>query len=110
MSILDPIPWFYGDVDPDLAAAVAASIEPHSMKALKDVLGPVGWSECAFKGRRGYTRCTLDVAVPIEAQDGMIAGGGWVVRTVEASHSPFWSKPKELAEVVDGMVLKFSSA
>jgi len=55
---------------------------------------------------RHYIRCTRDLAVPLAAQDRMIAlvdaaiGGGTTVHTLFTSHSPFLSQPMAVAGVL----------
>ena len=56
--------------------------------------------------RRHYIRCLYDRAIPIAAQDFMLAeadeaiGGPTRVYTLAASHSPFYSQPQALVEVL----------
>ena len=51
---------------------------------------------------RVYIRCTLDQSVPPELQDKMIAAKPCQkVYNLESGHSPFWSTPEELAEILD---------
>lgn len=55
---------------------------------------------------RHYIRCTGDQALPIAGQDYMISntddilGGRTLVHTLETSHSPFYSQPQALADVL----------
>ena len=50
---------------------------------------------------RTYVECTLDKAIPIETQRLMTADvPGASIVTLEASHSPFFSKPKDLAAII----------
>lgn len=51
---------------------------------------------------RVYIRCTLDQSVPPSLQDQMIAAKPCQkVYNLESGHSPFWSTPEELAEILD---------
>lgn len=55
---------------------------------------------------RHYIRCTDDRAIPITGQDFMIAemdramGNGTTTHSLASSHSPFYSRPGELAELL----------
>jgi len=55
---------------------------------------------------RHYIRCLEDHAIPLDAQDFMITaldgalGGRTHVRSLAASHSPFYSQPKLLADLL----------
>lgn len=65
-----------------------------------------------YTGQFGYIRCSADVVIPIDQQDSMINGAGgqdkWTVRTLKGSgHSPFLSRPDEVAAAVDGIVRQF---
>ena len=48
-----------------------------------------------------YIRCMRDQAFPPFLQDRFLEDSGveWKVKDVEASHSPFASKPEELVEI-----------
>ena len=55
---------------------------------------------------RHYIRCTQDCAIPLDAQDHMIAsvdasiGSKTLTHTLESSHSPFLSQPANLAKIL----------
>jgi pimeloyl-ACP methyl ester carboxylesterase len=55
---------------------------------------------------RHYIRCTQDCAIPLAAQDHMIAtvdgaiGGKTITHTLESSHSPFLSQPAALSKIL----------
>lgn len=61
---------------------------------------------------RHYIRCTEDRAVPVSAQDHMIAaldaavGGKTQVHTLKSSHSPFLSQPHALAKILTGIAVE----
>jgi pimeloyl-ACP methyl ester carboxylesterase len=59
---------------------------------------------------RTFIRCTLDNAIPIALQDRMIREADaftpenrFVVKTLEAGHSPFASQPEQLAAILAGL-------
>ena len=48
-----------------------------------------------------YVRCSIDTITLPEMQDKMIAATPFkAVYTIESGHSPYHSKPKELAEIL----------
>ena len=59
------------------------------------------WAEEGYQGRLAYIKCMMDAALPRFVQDRFIEGSQvqWKVETMEASHSPFASKPKETADL-----------
>ncbi|KAJ9484163.1 hypothetical protein VN97_g9218 [Penicillium thymicola] len=108
--------FFPPDVPADLVDWAVPQIRPQSIAANMGILPPQGWQDDSYTGRLGYIRCTDDVAIPIKQQDAMVEGAGgqgkWVVRTLEGSgHSPFLSRPHEVAaaleEIVDAFKDKF---
>lgn len=96
---------FYGDV-PESEFAHAAS-QLHCDEPNSGALAP---SEITLQkfGRvpRHYIRCTQDRAIPVTAQDHMIAmvdgaiGGKTTTHTLESSHSPFLSQPAALSKIL----------
>ena len=53
---------------------------------------------------RHYIECTEDRAIPNNAQHEMIAEfPGTQVHTLKSSHSPFYSQPDDLANILDGI-------
>lgn len=90
---------FFGDVPSADAARFAETLhcdEPVSV-ALESSPAMVG------RTPRHYIRCLADRAIPVAAQDFMIAsvdaalGSKTRVQTLESSHSPFLSQPDKLA-------------
>jgi hypothetical protein len=101
---------FYNDCSDEVAERAVASLKGHSATAVFTAPSATGWKEKAYDGRRGYIRCLQDQALPIKAQDYFIARTEveWVVRTLDASHSPFLSMPDELTGVVAEMAVEFA--
>ena len=98
---------FYADVSDDQFAAVANLLTPDEPAA---VFGAKATVTAARWGRlpRTYIRCTGDQAIPIAAQDQFIAAADaltpsnrYIVRTLNASHSPFISMPEQLAKLIE---------
>ncbi|KAK7432104.1 hypothetical protein QQZ08_001394 [Neonectria magnoliae] len=102
---------FYNDCSPDQIAAVTATIEAHATKSLTTPAASIGWRDGAYDGRRAYIRCLRDKALLLEKQDAFIERSGveWIVKTLDASHSPFLSIPQELTRVVEELVNEFAS-
>ena len=106
--------FFPPDVPAERVDWAVSQLRPQSMAANMGIVPPQAWQDETYIGRLGYIRCTADVVVPIEQQDGMVLGAGgqekWVVRTLEGSgHSPFLSRPHEVAAALDEIVNDFET-
>ena len=91
---------FYGRTEDPLAAAAAERLVPETLAltAAPVRLTPSG----AGSVERSYVECLDDRAIPIGAQRVMHrAAGVEVVHTLDADHSPFLSRPVELAAVLN---------
>jgi pimeloyl-ACP methyl ester carboxylesterase len=51
-----------------------------------------------------YIFCTADQALPLEIQQAFAAGLSGSTHNVNSSHSPFWNRPAEVAEIIAGWV------
>lgn len=81
---------------PDLADAAMARLvaEPHGPRSEKITVTPGRWGSLP----RTYIECTEDRTIPISSQRRMQAlSPGARVVTLDADHSPFLSRPQELA-------------
>ena len=87
----------YGDCPPDVAAAAAARLTPQSVAAIATPQTAAAWEALPST----YVVCEQDRAVPPPVQEAMAARAGTVVR-LPASHSPFLSRPRDVADVVLG--------
>jgi pimeloyl-ACP methyl ester carboxylesterase len=87
----------YGDCPPDLAAAAAERLTPQSVAALATPQTAAAWETLPST----YVVCEQDRAVPPPVQEAMAARAGTVVR-LPASHSPFFSRPRDVADIVLG--------
>lgn len=87
----------YGDCAPDVAAAAAARLTRQSVAAIATPQSAPAWRGVPST----YVVCEQDRAVPPAAQEAMSARAGTVHR-LRSSHSPFLSRPDEVAEVVLG--------
>ncbi|MEY4721641.1 MAG: hypothetical protein RIQ46_1366 [Pseudomonadota bacterium] len=86
---------------PELVASAMARLvaEPHGPRSEKLRLTPQGWGALP----RTYVECTADRTIPISSQRRMQAmSPGARVVTLDADHSPFLSRPAELAEALIG--------
>ena len=103
---------FYSDVSEADAEAAFSETRPLACNTHYSVIGPPGWAESAFDGRRVFLLCTEDKGVPPAWQRSLMEESGveWKVVELKSGHSPFLSMPKETAEVVIGAVEGFRSA
>lgn len=87
---------FYGECSAEDAAQAAARLVPESLQATG---APVRvTAERAGSVRRIYVECTRDRAISIASQREMVAARPCEqVLTLDADHSPFLSRPQELA-------------
>lgn len=88
---------------PDLVDAAMARLmaEPHAPRSQKISVTPERWGSLP----RTYAECTLDRTIPIESQRRMISmSPGAHVVTLEADHSPYLSKPQELADALEAAI------
>ena len=90
---------FYGDVEEGEMARAQDRLTPQPIAAFA---APVSLG-AAFEGvPKHYVECTRDGAIVIGYQRAMAeATPGVAVHTLEADHSPFLSRPAELADVLD---------
>ncbi len=96
---------FYGDVSDADFAFVLQHLhcdEPVQVVGERSPITAVNFGTIP----RHYIRCTQDLAITIEGQDRMIElvdsqmDNKAVVHTLETSHSPFFSAPDQLAEIL----------
>ena len=85
----------YGDCPPDVAAAAAARLSRQSVAAIATPQTTAAWHSVPST----YVICEQDRAVPPPVQEAMSARAG-TVRRVPSSHSPFLSRPDDVAEIV----------
>jgi pimeloyl-ACP methyl ester carboxylesterase len=94
-TVPDPRTAFYHDCDPAAAAAAAARLKPQCMGAFAAESTEAAWKDLPST----YLICEQDNAIPVAAQEGMSGAAETVVR-MDASHSPFMSRPDEVAEII----------
>jgi pimeloyl-ACP methyl ester carboxylesterase len=86
---------FYNDCSPQDAADAADRLEPQSLEAIKQPVRSVAWRDVPTT----YVICDQDNAIPVFAQEYMAKRAG-DVRRIDASHSPFLSRPDEVVTVI----------
>ncbi|KAM3535376.1 hypothetical protein MY4038_001430 [Beauveria bassiana] len=114
----DPQSMFFPpDVPQDRADWAIPQLRPQSMAANMGIVPPQAWQEDAdhYAGKLGYIVCTDDNLVSFENQMAFVDGAGgrdkWTVRELRgSSHSPFLSRPQEVASVVHEMIGQFSES
>ncbi|KAJ3491807.1 hypothetical protein NLG97_g5530 [Lecanicillium saksenae] len=67
-----------------------------------------------YADKLGYIICTDDRVIPLNSQKRMIEGAGgankWITRELQgSSHSPFLSRPREVASAVHEIIQQFGS-
>lgn len=95
VMVVDPVTVFYGDVEPGLAQRCAERLHPQSIAAAAAALPAAGWHDLPSR----YVICERDRAIPVAVQETMSRHADEVHR-LDASHSPFLSRPDELVELL----------
>lgn len=90
---------FFNDVSAEAADAAAAQLAPQSMAAVKTPVSAVAWRDVPTT----YVVCERDNAIPVPAQE-MLAGRADNVARLDASHSPFLSRPDEVVGIIRGVL------
>jgi pimeloyl-ACP methyl ester carboxylesterase len=92
---------FYHDCAPECALAAAARLVPMSLAAMAGTARAAAWREKPST----YIVCTDDRALPVALQQSAAARTGAVI-DMPTSHSPFLSRPDELAAILTALVTK----
>jgi pimeloyl-ACP methyl ester carboxylesterase len=88
------VEFFYHDCTPDVAAAAAAQLRPMSIAAMAGASRAAAWREKPAT----YIVCADDRAIPVALQRSGAERVGEIVE-MPTSHSPFLSRPDDLARV-----------
>jgi len=88
---------FYHDCPEDLASAARARLIPEPLSV---VTTPVSLSERFAKVPRDYIHCTEDHALGPSLQRRMLEAQPCRVHSIPSSHSPFYSMPERLAQLL----------
>jgi pimeloyl-ACP methyl ester carboxylesterase len=86
---------FYGDSDPDTAAAMVARLRPMAIAAPASSSSEPAWRTIPST----YVICTNDQALPVSAQRKMATRAEFVVEW-PTDHSPFVTRPTSVAELI----------
>lgn len=92
---VDPVRHFYGDLPTEQAQQAAAQLRHQRLSSFTQKLTCASWREVPTD----YIVLDQDGAIPPVAQQAM-AARATRVHHLETSHSPFLSKPAELAELL----------
>lgn len=97
----NPQEIFYNDIPQQIAESYIQALGTHSYSTFASQLTVAPWKTIPST----YILCEKDNAIPIAAQEGMIAaakamapGAFDVVERIAASHSPFISQPEWFAD------------
>lgn len=88
---------FYGDVDEETAASAVARLKPQSRSVFEE---PITWAAWRHKPST-YVVTELEPIARVRAQEAMAARAGSRVVRMSTSHSPFMSRPIELADHIE---------
>ena len=77
--------------------------QPYTRSSLR---GPPAWAESDFAGKIAFLRCTQDQALPLFLQD-MFTEKSGVKWRIDASHSPWASRPEETIRVLEKWAREF---
>lgn len=91
--------FFYHDCTPEDAAAAASRLRPMSLAAMMGTAREIAWREKPST----YVVCTDDRAIPVALQRACAQRTNAVLE-LATSHSPFLSRPDELADLLAGFV------
>jgi pimeloyl-ACP methyl ester carboxylesterase len=95
VDALRPLEIFYADVDEAIARDAIMRLGHQSLVALGQRVTRAAWRTVPST----YVVCEHDRALPVEAQDAMARRAGRVLR-IPSSHSPFLSRPAQLAGIL----------
>lgn len=88
---------FFADVDDEAADAAVRRLKAQSSAAFSDELTAVAWRDKDTT----YVITEQDAVFPLPAQEALAARSGSTAVRMDTSHSPFLSKPIELADVIE---------
>lgn len=78
---------------------------PHALNAFESPISAPAWADSEYAGRRVYIRCLQDIVVPPVVQTKWLEDTkvDWEIIEFDTSHSPFLSRPDELATCLEGL-------
>jgi pimeloyl-ACP methyl ester carboxylesterase len=95
----DPRTWLYADVPEALADLVVSQLVDQRRQAFADQVTRAAWHTVPST----YVITENDAAIPVQFQEQM-ATRAKSIRRIPTSHSPFLSRPAELAALLDEIV------
>jgi pimeloyl-ACP methyl ester carboxylesterase len=95
LRVTTPEAVFYNGVSPELTEQAVSHLQLQSTSSVTQPLSRAAWRELPST----YVVCEQDQAIPVFAQEAMSAHAGTVLR-LDAGHSPFLSRPAELAALL----------
>ena len=100
--MIDPKKTFYADVAEPLASDAASKILPKSLLSMNTASSETFYGISAYDKRRTYLHNPQDEALPPFIQAAFVANSGvaWNAQKLLTSHNPYYSQPKQLAEIV----------
>jgi pimeloyl-ACP methyl ester carboxylesterase len=105
LTVRDPRARFYADVDGPAADAAIARLGHQSLESFRQPLTAAAWRTVPST----FVVCEQDRAIPPAAQLAMARRSRRVVR-MAASHSPFLSRPAEVAAILAGELATVEAA
>jgi pimeloyl-ACP methyl ester carboxylesterase len=97
---LRPFETFYGDVRPHTARGAVARLGHQSLAAFEQPVTGAAWRTVPST----YVVCERDAAIPVFVQESMAERSGRVLR-MPTAHSPFLSRPAQLAGILRAEML-----
>lgn len=99
-----PAETFYNDMSEEDSRTAVVQLRPHSYQTFHSKCTHAAWKVVPST----YLYCLNDAAIPIFVQRNMVenTAAGYPIRTetVDASHSPFFSMPDEVADAIRRVV------
>jgi pimeloyl-ACP methyl ester carboxylesterase len=92
----------YNDCGEEVTAAAQARLQGQSLASFLEPVTAAAWRERPY----AYLICEIDNCVPAEGQE-KLAEGACHIERIEASHSPFMSRPGEVEEFLRRAVASF---
>jgi pimeloyl-ACP methyl ester carboxylesterase len=99
LDVADPVDVFYADVDPVTADRAVRRLGHLSYAVGHQAVTEVAWKEVPST----YVICEADNALPPAVQE-QFAKRADEVRRIDTSHSPFLSRPAELARLIEDVL------
>jgi pimeloyl-ACP methyl ester carboxylesterase len=87
---------FYGDCDAEVQRASTARLRPMPTAPIEEPVSSAAWRDIPST----YVVCTQDMAIPVEWQRERFASRADEVVELEAGHSPFFSQPAAVADLL----------